>query len=250
MDVQAPKSHEEQETRVHPWRICGKGKHLVREHLGHIHPSKRHPKGKTAIWHEHCALNPSHKDELSFAEIQYIGKRYFTDLSGPPTAGVLKFEHADEYDHLIRGWTQYWNDIFQLSDPLDPNVVKALIATESSFYPTPGRYKHVYGLMQLLGSTHQYLGGAQNELHDHLIRISTTELIDPSGNICGGIRWLFRKKETAAALLKRPASWDETVEDYKAILSRRLKELPYNPEPMEKFRKYYQCLQTHTPCPP
>ncbi len=88
-----------------------------------------------ATWHEYCALNPSHKDELSFAEIQHISDTYFADLSGPPTAGVLKFVHADEYDHLIRGWTQYWNDIFTLSDPLDPNVVKALIATESSFDP-------------------------------------------------------------------------------------------------------------------
>ncbi len=250
MEVQAQTSHGEQETKTHPWRICGKGKHLVREHVVNVPPSKKNPNGKKAIWHEHCALNPSHKDELSFAEMQHISNAYFADLAGPPAANVLKFNHADEYDHLIRGWVQYWNDIFKLDDPLDPNVVKALMATESSFNPTPGRYKYVYGLMQLMGSTHQYLGGAKNELHDHFLRVSTKELVDPSCNISAGVRWLFRKKETASALLKRHASWEETVEDYKALLSKRLKGLPYNPKPMNDFRKFYQCLQTNTPCDP
>jgi len=248
MDAQTKTSPNKQETKAHPWRMCGIGKHLVREHVVNVPPSKKHPDGTKATWHEHCALNPSHRDELSFAEVQHISNAYFSDLSGPPTAGVLKFDHADEYDHLIRGWVRYWNDIFHLDDPLDPNIVKALIAKESSFNPTPGRYKYVYGLMQLLGSTHQYLGGAQNELHDHLVRVSTKALIDPSCNICAGVRWLFRKKETAAALLKRPASWEETVEDYKAILSKRVKGLPYNPKPMDDFHKYYNCLQTNTPC--
>lgn len=86
--------------------------------------------------------------------------------------------------------------------------------------------------MQLMGSTHQYFGGSKNELHDHLLRVSTKELVDPSCNISAGVRWLFRKKETASALLKRHASWEETVEDYKALLSKRLKGLPYNPKPM------------------
>jgi len=68
-------------------------------------------------------------------------------------------------------------------------------------------------------------------------------LLNPSANICAGVRWLFRKKETAAALLKRTATWEETVEDYKAILALRVHEKPYNPKPMNDFREYYTILQ-------
>ena|SRR5579862_1221653 len=76
----------------------------------------------------------------------------------------------------------------------------------------------------------------------HLVRISTDELLNPSSNICAGVRWLFRKKETASWLLKRTATWEETVEDYKAILSQRITGQKYNPKPMEDFREYYTLL--------
>jgi hypothetical protein len=154
-----------------------------------------------------------------------------------------KFPFADKYDVEIRGWVQYWNDIFKLEDPLDPNLVKALIATESSFDPQPKKYIHVYGLMQIIGETHQFLAGHGHELRDHFIRVSTKELLDPSCNICAGVRWLLRKVETATELLGRKATWEETVEDYKAILKKRLNNEPYNHEPMDHFREYYKCLQ-------
>ncbi len=233
------------DAKVHPWRKCGTGKHLVREHMVHVPVSKIHPEGINAVWHEHCADNPSRKDELSYAEIKYISEAHFANLTGlSPTAGVLtkKFPDADKYDNEIRGWVQYWNDIFQLDDPLNPNVVKALIATESSFRPQPKEHHYVYGLMQVTGQTHQYLCGEKKELRDHLVRISTDELLDPSSNICAGVRWLFRKKETASWLLKRTATWEETVEDYKAILSQRMTGQKYNPKPMEDFREYYTLL--------
>jgi len=233
------------EMKVHPWRRCPWGKHLVREHVGHIPPSKKHPNGTEAIWHEHCANNPSGKDELSFAEIRYISNTFFAGLNGPPTPHVLtkKFPNADKYDAEIRGWVQYWNDIFKLNDPLDPDIVKALIATESSFAPKPEEHSHVYGLMQLRGDTHQYLSGKKHELRDHFICVSTHELLDASCNICAGVRWLFRKMETATDKLKRQATWEETVEDYKAILALRINNKPYNPKPMDDFREYYKILK-------
>jgi hypothetical protein len=45
--------------KIHPWRKCGRGQHLVREHAVHTHPSKSNPSGKDTICHEHCANNPS-----------------------------------------------------------------------------------------------------------------------------------------------------------------------------------------------
>jgi len=245
MEVKDKKITNDSSMRVHPWRRCGAGKHLVREHVVYAHPSKIHSDGENAIWHEHCAKNPLRKDELSYAEVEHISNSHFSGLEGPPAAGKLtkKFPNADEYDKEIRGWVSYWNDIFKLDDPLDPNAVKALIATESGFRPEPKEHKNVYGLMQVTGVTHQYLDGMKNELRDHLVRVSTAELLNPSANICAGVRWLFRKKETAAALLKRTATWEETVEDYKAILALRVHEKPYNPKPMNDFREYYTILQ-------
>ena len=73
--------------------------------------------------------------------------------------------------------------------------------------------------------------------------MSVDELKQPSPNICTGVRWLFRKKETASWLLKRTATWEETIEDYKAILKKKAEGKPYNPKPMEDFRKYYNRLK-------
>lgn len=85
--------------KVHPWRKCPKGMHYVKEHVVHVPPSKSHPNGNIAKVREHCATNPSHKDELSFPEIEFITKTYFKDLTGPPTAKVLtEFSGADNYD--------------------------------------------------------------------------------------------------------------------------------------------------------
>lgn len=245
MEVRNKSDNSKSVEKVHPWRKCGKGQHLVREHTGHTHPSKKNPSGTDATWHEHCANNPSGKDELSFAEIKFINNTYFADLSGPPTPYMLTklFRYADKYDAEIRGWVQYWNDIFKLGDPLDADIVKALIATESSFDPQPEEHPHVYGLMQLRGDTHQYLSGKKHDLRNHFVCVSTHELLDPSINICGGVRWLFRKKETAAGLLKRRATWEETIEDYKGILVKRLSHQPFNPKPMEDFHKYYEILK-------
>ncbi len=93
--------------KTHPWRLCPIGKHLVREHTVHVPPSKKHPDGIVSTWHEHCANNPSHKDELSYDEISRITEIYFQNLAGPPTANVLtEFPNGDKYDQFIRGWTQ------------------------------------------------------------------------------------------------------------------------------------------------
>ncbi|OGT54871.1 MAG: hypothetical protein A3F43_00465 [Gammaproteobacteria bacterium RIFCSPHIGHO2_12_FULL_42_10] len=69
--------------------------------------------------------------------------------------------------------------------------------------------------MLFRNTTRKYLGDPKGELHDYLVRLSPTELLLPNNNICAGIRWLFRKKETARGKLKREATWEEAIEDYK-----------------------------------
>lgn len=177
--------------KAHPWRRCPAGMHFVREHEAHI-PSTPECPGEISIVRPHFARNSSGKEELNHDEIKYISKTYFDALIGSPTAGVLKFGgvDADAYDKEIRGWTQYWNDIFREKEPeaLDSNLVKSLIATESGFRLDPKENKTARGLMQIMHSTRLYLQDPHGELSDHLVRLSVDELLDPSSNICAGIR--------------------------------------------------------------
>lgn len=210
------KSSTNNDEKVHPWRFCEKGRHFVSEHIEKIPPSKTHPEGSTTIVHEHCAINPSHKDELGSYEIAYISLKYFSDLSGSPSPNILnEFQNADKYDQEIRGWVRYWNDVFQPNERLDPNLIKALIATESSFNPDPPGNKTAHGLMQLTSLTLHVLNDTKGELQDYLIRSTGNESVNPSLNICAGIRWLFRKKETATKRLGHEATWYEAVIEYK-----------------------------------
>lgn len=244
MAAQSPSilmSDVKQEEKVHPWRRCPKAMHFVKEHQSHIEPSKTHPDG-IFIVHAHCALNPSGKEELSHDEIQYITKTYFPDLTGSPTAGALPFAEADTYDEEIRGWTRYWNDIFEPKIALDPNMVKALIATESGFRVNPLENKKACGLMQILKSTHTYLQGSRNELKNHLVCSSSDELLEPSTNICSGVRWLFRKARLTSEKLVRDANWVEVIADYKGILSEYIagKDL----KPIIDLESYYGKLRS------
>lgn len=67
------------------------------------------------------------------------------------------------------------------------------------------------------------------ERHEHCA-------VNPSANICCGVRWLFRKKITASSKLDRQATWIEAVADYKGIL----KNLPH--KWMEIFQHHYLCM--------
>src|SRR3990172_9775310 len=112
-------------------KICPLGMHDVRTHLEHIPPSKKHPEGLVITRHRHCAKNPSRKspkDVLSFNDICATAK-IFTNLTDPqmPSGRLTKFPKADSYDSLIRGWVGYWNGVFKPQNPLDPNLVKALM---------------------------------------------------------------------------------------------------------------------------
>jgi len=229
--------------KAHDWRRCYIGKHFVREHVIHTPSSSVHPNGIVTTIQDHCADNASHKDELSFDEMQYISKKYFSTLSGLPMAGALTkiFPKADDYDLEIRGWTQYWNDIFKLDDPLDPDFVKALIGTESSFDIKPIGTSKAFGLMQLLPETFEILRNVKGELKNYLVCISHDQYLDASANICSGVRWLFQKKKLADSKLKRISTWEEVIIDYKGYWDEIKNKI--DPVPMQHLRKFYQILK-------
>lgn len=217
------------EIKSHRWRLCPYGKYWIREHIKHVN-------GKEVVWRAHCAFNPSKKDQLYSDEILEITRKNFKRLRGAPDLAPKtkewRFDNRNSYDELIRGWTRYWNEVFKPNDPLDPNFIKALIASESSFHEKTiikfGKRNFARGLCQLIDQTIKALGDDKGELKDHYINFDHDEALNPSINICAAIRWLFRKKETASAKLKREASWEEALMDYKAILSKKIRKESYN----------------------
>src|SRR3990167_5633286 len=240
--IATPSAKNSETKKAHPWRRCPLGQHFVKEHIIHIKPSKKHPDGLVKV-HEYCENNPSHKEELSCDEIQHITQTYLGTLSGPPIVGLLIKEYptSDDFDGLIRGWTKYWDDIFNLDDPLDANLIKALLGSESSFLIDPPGTKNAHGLMQIRHDTFLILQNPKGELHDYLVRAPCNKILDPTSNICMGVRWLFQKKKLASVRLKRTASWDEAVIEYKSYWDVVNKgQIPVG---LAKFRNFYEILQ-------
>lgn len=200
--------------KVHEWRPCPLGEHWVI-----THPLKT-KSGKITTRHGHCANNPSKKDQIYSDELNFIAENFFDKLSGPPTSNTLGYSQGNKFDKYIRGWCKYWNDIFDPIERLDPNLVKALIATESGFRAEikikDGKGQgHAIGLMQITDATQTILHDEKGELKDHLVNVNQNELTNPNFNIASGIRWLFRKREIASSKLSKEAPWFETIMIYK-----------------------------------
>jgi hypothetical protein len=177
-----------------------------------------------------------------------IAEKQFSKLrkSDLPTRGLEEYEGSDAYDHLIGGWTRFWNEILQPDVPLDPSLVKALIATESRFKAKAviragKRAGMARGLMQVTSWSAEILKDEKGELLDHLVNVDQKELYEPNLNIAVGIRWLFRKRETASATLGRKSDWVETVADYKSYLRAYAKNK--NHKQMNKFTEHYERLK-------
>ena len=77
-------------------------------------------------------------------------------------------------------------------EPLDPNLVKALIFTESRFDPTTLAKRtdknSARGLMQVTNKSREIMANTDGEVTDHYIAVTREELNDPNTNICAGVR--------------------------------------------------------------
>ena len=240
--------------KSHPWRLYEIGEHWVTDHSLWIPPTDKRP-GYYTTRDGHCAANPTRekgkliKDYLSTDEMQMMADRHFTNLSGPPIAGKLPdYVGSDNFDHFIRGWTKYWNEIFKPDEPLDPDLVKALIATESTFIlkppaPNAGFAGKAHGLIQLTDQAIKALGDPNGELLNHLIKISMEDTSDPNLAIAAGVRWLFRKRDLASRKLKRQATWREAIAEYKSYLSDMISGKDPNPKGMTELDKVYKRLK-------
>jgi len=231
---------------VHPWRLCPHGKHWVSTHPLHTAPSKLHPEGVTTTRHGHCANNPSKKDQLYPDEIHEMADDHFGRLKKLPTPDKLDSDYGNEYDRLIAGWTKYWNEVLSPVNPLDLNLVKALISTESDFKKTEktlaSKGNWARGLMQITDKTIIILKDEKGELRDFLINLDQNKAFDPNLNICAGIRWLFHKKQLLEHKLKRNATWEEAAMEYKSYTEKLKRGEKSAIKQRDKFLKRYQRL--------
>ncbi|MGK5084131.1 transglycosylase SLT domain-containing protein [Bdellovibrionota bacterium FG-1] len=214
-----PKKKKPHQGPPHPWRLCPIGQHYRKAHSQRPYTRRDGTLVSGSHHRATCADNPSGLDQIYSEELTIIAERYFSTLSGLPKADSLGFERGNDFDPYIRGWTRYWNEVLGEKDPLDPDLVKALIATESRFNPTampPGKNpRRARGLMQITSKTREILSDESGELKNSLVNVDDKELDDPNLNIAAGIRWLFRKKEIARSKLGKSASWRDAVAEFK-----------------------------------
>lgn len=230
---------------LHPWRACPYGQHWVVRH-------PRLPVGRQLQDVDgHCRRNPSGKDRLDGQEIEqlsYLPEFLATTPQPKKYKGTYQIKTADSFDSLISGWCRYWNDIFKPDVPIDPNFVKALIESESTFNPNaiaknkksvgPAR-----GLIQITEQSWKILKDRKGEIKDHYIDLKKDELFEPSKNICAAIRWLFRKREILQKRLSRSPTWIETIVEYKGLGPDLKKNDLRSKKVMNDFIEFYKKYQ-------
>ena len=162
---------------------------------------------------------------------------------------------ASKYkDCIDMGKVKYWNEVLlpvyvdESFDALSPNLVKALIASESSFIVTTDR-KDVpgdpRGLTQITEQTRSILSNIHSpELHDYYTMLKADELFDASANICAGVRWLFHKRHLLFNKQKRhPITWDGAIANYKSAWREDIRE-QNNTNAMVRFHEKYDWLMS------
>ncbi len=212
---------------------------VVREHPMHVPVSEKNPTGITLRDRHLRRLKGTYLDT---SEIESAFKNYDSEGIVRPTPGRLKdYKDADKYDELIAVWTDYFNKKFNADPPLDPDVVKALIASESGFRVDPRENKKAFGITQITPGTLKIVQDPNGETKDFIFnKIRQKDLKDPNIAIPVGIRWLFRKRATAMNQLKRAPDHEELILEYKGLLKSKT---GYKDAALGKYRKEYEQLK-------
>ncbi len=213
--------------KQHPWRICPIGEHWVSDHQRRYKPDSKNYPGTYPVSGT-CRTSPTAHDYLDASEIQLMSEQRIKESFPKPNSPRLGFDDprasGDMYDDLIGLWTSYWNYILEPNELLDPNFVKALIATESSFQywakAKVPRTKNVFalGLMQVRDDYAEILK-SKGELKDYFLKIEKEDLYLPAVGIATGVRWLFHKRDLIQRKQKRKLSWKEIVLHYKGFVN-------------------------------
>ena len=217
----------------------GKKTTNVREHPRHVPVSKKNPLGITIV-DQHLRRLPG--TFLGPNEIKSVFKGYdLKNLIYPAKRKLTEYKNADMYDEIIAIWTDYFNKKFKTHPSLSPDVVKALIGSESGFDPDPPKNKVALGITQITKETLKILQDPKGEAKEFIFsKIRQKDLKNPAIAIPLATRWLFRKRETASSKLKREPNIDELILEYKGMLKSKtaLKEAA-----LQSFKEKYDRLR-------
>jgi hypothetical protein len=211
----------------------------VREHPRHVAISTKNPQGITLV-DEH--LRRLHGTYLDAPEIEKVFKNYNRKGLTFPTPNDLGFKKIGNlYDETIAVWTEYFNKKFKANPPLDPDIIKALIGSESSFIADPPGNEIAIGITQITKSTLKISQDPQGEVKEFIFQgINQKDLKNPNIAIPITTRWIFRKKELARSKLKREPTHEEIILEYKGLLKSKSK---YKNKALKNYRGKYARLK-------
>jgi Soluble lytic murein transglycosylase and related regulatory proteins (some contain LysM/invasin domains) len=210
---------------------------VVKEHPRRVPVSKKNPSGITIVDKHLRHIEGQYLDKKMIADtfINYDKKKVIL-----PAKGKLLLPNEDEYDEYIAMWVHYFNKKLNLKTEIDPDMIKALIASESTFKPAATN-KTATGLTQITTATLKILQDLSGESKEFVFKdIRKKDLTDPNVAIALGVRWIAYKKQYADKILKRAATSDEVIQVYKGILSDDSKKAS---EIMKSYRGFYEKLK-------
>lgn len=213
---------------------------VVRTHPRKVPVSTKNPKGITIV-DRHPRRN--HGPALGSDDIRKITTSRNRKGIVYPASDDLDFQDGNSYDELIAIWVDFFNETFGVTPPeapLDPDFIKALIASESGFKKAPKNPKAI-GITQITPSTLKALLDPEGEAKDFIFKsIRQKDLKDPEIAIPIGIRWIFRKRRLAAGKLGRTPTPEEIILEYKGLLKSNS---PYQEKALKNFREKYARLK-------
>lgn len=215
---------------------------MVHEHPRHVRVSSKNPEGFTIVDQHLRRLKGTYLDP---DEIKSVFKSYDRKGLLYPTAGKLiiykNSSKADAYDEVIAVWTDYFNKKLNANPLLDPDIVKALIASESDFRLDPRENKIAFGIAQITKETWKIIQDPKGEAKDFIFKkIRQRDLKDPNIAIPIGVRWLLYKSKRAEAKLGRSPTPEDIILEYKGLLKSKS---DYKENALKKFRNAYGLLK-------
>jgi len=211
----------------------------VKEHTRKVPVSTKNPEGVTIVDKHPRRLKGTYLDAK---EIDETFKNYDKkNIVYPAFKKLPQYPDADKYDDLIAVWTDYFNNKFPSDSLLDPDVVKALIGSESDFLTDPPGNVVAIGIAQITKETFKSLQDDKGEVKDFIFsKFFQKDLKNPSYAIPMAIRWLFRKKRLAKGKLGREPNSEEIILEYKGLLRSKS---GYKDNALRKFRETYDKLK-------
>lgn len=207
---------------------CKPESHFVKEHL-RISISIS---GARHTVNAHCRKKPKAKKGFLYkSNLDYIYEHLKSNYKYKKLKKIKGYKQdKGQYDELVQFWPKYWKDAGLINEDVDPLLIKAIIATESSFQErviTKLPNSSATGLMQIVKKTMRILAKKLGkEVRSANIDITQEEAKEANTNIAAGTRWLIykittspwknkkSKKERIYGGIKYYHSWDEDGDKY------------------------------------